>query len=78
MCVCVCVCVLYTPGFPRGSVVKNPPANAGDRFSPWVGKLSWSRKWQPTPVFLPEKFHGQRSLVATVHGFAKKRTQLRD
>ena len=32
-------------------------------FSPWVGKIPWSRKWQPTPVFLPEKFHGQRSLA---------------
>ena len=29
----------------------------------WVGKIPWGRKWQPTPVFLPEKFHGQRSLV---------------
>ena len=28
-------------------------------FGPWVGKIPWSRKWQPTPVFLPEKFHGQ-------------------
>ena len=34
------------------------------RFDPWVGKISWRRKWQPTPVFLPVKFHGQRSLVA--------------
>ena len=32
-------------------------------FSPWVGKISWSRKWQPIPIFLPGKFHGQRSLV---------------
>ena len=32
-------------------------------FSPWVGKIPWRRKWQPTPVFLPEKSHGQRSLV---------------
>ena len=32
-------------------------------FGPWVGKIPWSRKWQPTPVFLPGKFHGQRSLV---------------
>jgi len=24
------------------------------------GKISWTRKWQPTPVFLPGKFHGQR------------------
>ena len=32
-------------------------------FNPWVGEIPWSRKWQPTPVFLPGKFHGQRSLV---------------
>ena len=32
-------------------------------FNPWVWKIPWSRKWQPTPVFLPGKFHGQRSLV---------------
>ena len=31
-------------------------------FNPWAGKISWSRKWQPAPVFLPGKFHGQRSL----------------
>ena len=43
------------------------PANAGDARDagsiPWVGKIPWNRKWQPTPVFLPEKSHGQRSLV---------------
>ena len=46
--------------------VKNPPATAGDMrcgFDPWVGKIPWRRKWQYTPVFLPEKFHGQRSLA---------------
>ena len=32
------------------------------RFNPWVRKIPWRRKWQPTPVFLPEKSHGQRSL----------------
>ena len=32
-------------------------------FDPWVGKIRWRRKWQPTPVFLPGKFHGQRKLV---------------
>ena len=31
------------------------------RFNPWVKKIPWSRKWQPTPVFLPGKFYGQRS-----------------
>ena len=30
---------------------------------PWVGKIPWSRKWQPTPVFLPGESHGQRSLA---------------
>ena len=30
---------------------------------PWVGKIPWRREWQPTPVFLPRKFHGHRSLV---------------
>ena len=33
------------------------------RFNPWVGKIPWSRKWQPTPVFLPRKFQGQRNLA---------------
>ena len=32
-------------------------------FDPWVGKFPWSRKSQPAPVFLPGKFHGQRSLA---------------
>ena len=32
-------------------------------FDPWFGKILWRRKWQPIPVFLPGKFHGQRSLV---------------
>ena len=28
----------------------------------WIEKIPWRRKWQPTPVFLPEKSHEQRSL----------------
>ena len=32
-------------------------------FDPWVRKIPWRRKWQPTPVHLPGKSHGQRSLV---------------
>ena len=31
-------------------------------FNPWVRKIPWRRKWQPTPVFLAGKSHGQRSL----------------
>ena len=34
------------------------------RLNPWVRKVPWRRKWQPTAVFSPRKFHGQRSLVA--------------
>jgi len=33
--------------------------NAGHPgFNPWIGKIPWRRKWQPTPVFLPGKSHG--------------------
>ena len=32
-------------------------------FDPWLGKIPWRRKWQPTPVFLPGKSLGQRSLA---------------
>ena len=32
-------------------------------FDPWVRKVTWRRKWQPTPVFLPGKSHGQRRLA---------------
>ena len=47
-------------------VVKNLLANADDTrdpwFHPWIRKISWRRKWQPTPVFMPGKFRRQRSL----------------
>ena len=42
---------------------------------PWVRKIPRRRAWQPTPVFLPGEFHGQRSLADTVHGVTKSRTQ---
>jgi len=46
-------------------VVKNPSACQCRRhgLNPWVRKIPWRRNWQPTPVFLSGKFHGQRSLV---------------
>ena len=47
---------------------------AGLRFSPWVRKICWRKKWQPTPLFLPEKSHGQRSLVGYSPGGHKSRT----
>ena len=33
------------------------------KFNPWSGKIPWRKKWQPTPGFLPENTHGQRSLA---------------
>ena len=54
-------------GFPGGSVVKNPPANARDGrrhgFDSWVRKIPWRMKGQPTKVFLPGKSHGQKSIL---------------
>ena len=53
-------------GFPGGSVVKNPPAmqKIQETWVPSVGQEDPGRRtWQPTPVFLPGEFHGQRSLV---------------
>ena len=41
-------------------------------FDPWVGKMTWRRKLQPTLVFLPGKFHGQKSLVSYNHGIQKE------
>ena len=38
---------------------------------PWAGKIPWRRAWQPTPVFLPGKLDGKRSLEDTVHGVAE-------
>ena len=50
-------------GFPGGSVVKNPPASAGDMgLIPDSGRSPGEGKRQPAPVFLPGKPHGQRSL----------------
>ena len=46
-------------------MIKNSPAKQETQFDPWVGKIPWRRKWQPTPVSLPGEFHGQRSLVGS-------------
>ena len=53
-----------TKDFPDGSDGKSVCLRSRrPRFDPWVVKILWSRKWQPTPVFLPEKSHGCRSLA---------------
>ena len=60
-------------------MVKNLPADTGDtrcEFDPWVRKIPWRRKWQPAPIFLPRKSHGQRSLVGYSPGVMKSQTRL--
>ena len=44
-------------------MVKNLLAMQETQFDPWVEKIPWRRKWQPTPVFLPGEFQEQRILV---------------
>ena len=63
---------VYMLGFPGGSVVKNLP----DNFDSWVRKIPWRRKWQPTPIFLPGKSHGQRNLGGYSPWSHKSWTQL--
>ena len=47
-------------------------------FDPWVRMNPWSRKWQPTSVFLSRKFHGQRSQWGSVHVAAKSQKRMSD
>ena len=51
--------------FPTGSEVENLPTKQETRkqLDPWFRKIHWRRKWQSTPLFLPGKSHGQRSLA---------------
>ena len=56
--------LLTLGGFPGGSDSKEYPCTVGDPGSiPRLGRFPWRREWLPTPVFLPEEFHGQRSLA---------------
>ena len=49
----------HNMAFPGGALVKNSPASAGDARD--AGSIPQSKKWQPTPVFSPGKFHGQKT-----------------
>ena len=52
-------CIYMYAGFPGGTSDKEPTCQCRrhkrHRFDPWVRKMPWRRKWQPTPVFLPEE-----------------------
>ena len=53
----------YSWVFLVAQTVKNLSAMRETWFDPWVQKIPWRREWQSTPVFLPGKPHGQRSLT---------------
>ena len=65
-------------GFPGYTVVKkkNPACQCRRHkrcsFYPRIRKIPWSRKWQPTPVFLPGESHEQRGLVGYGTGGCKE------
>ena len=62
-------------GVPDGSVVKYLPANAGDTgdmgLIPGSGSFPWKKKWQPTPVFLPENPTDREVQWASVYGVTR-------
>jgi len=60
----------------RTSLVAQAGKNLPPEFDPWVRKIPWRRKWQPTPVFLPGESHGQSTLVGYSHEVTKSQTRL--
>ena len=66
-------------GFPGGSVIKNLPADAGDvRSIPRLETYTGGGRGNPLQLFLPGKFHGQKSLVRKVCRATKSQTLLSD
>ena len=65
--------ILYPTGASLvAQMVKNLPAVwETPRFDPWVRKIPWRRKWQPTPVFLPGESLDRGAWWATAHGVTK-------
>ena len=59
-------------------MVKHLPTMWEIGFDPWVKKVPWGRERLPTPVLLPGKFHGQRSLVGCCPWGHKEPTRLSD
>ena len=60
----ILISIYSTSCLPRWHSGKESTCQCGGwGFDPWVGKILWRRKWQPTPVFLPGRSYGQRSLA---------------
>ena len=57
---------IHSLGFPGGASDRRPACQCRRHkrhgFNPWLRKIPWRRSWQPTPVFFPGEFQGQRSL----------------
>ena len=70
---------VYMCGLPRWHGDKEPACQCKRRkrrgFDPCVRKIPWRRKWKPTLVSLPGKFHGQRSLVGYIQSIGSKRVR---
>ena len=58
--------------------VKRLPTMQEPRLDPWVRKILWRRKWQPTPVLLPGESHDGGGWQAIVHGVTNSQTGLSD
>ena len=60
----ICTFIIYIMGFSGGAGGKEPTCQCRRHgFGPWIEKIPWRWKWQPTLVFRPGKSHGQRSLA---------------
>ena len=66
----------FLRGFPGGTSGKEPTCQCRrhkrPEFDLWIGRIPWRRKWKPTPVFLPEESHGQKSLAGYGPGGRKE------
>ena len=77
VCMCMCVCVKQLWGCNGKEPACQCRRHRKCEFDPYVQKISWRRTWQPTPVFLPGKSHGQRSLAGCSQRVTKSQTQLK-
>ena len=75
-----CMCIAFI-GLPRWLSGKKESAcqcrrHRRPEFDPWIGKILWRRKWQPTPGFLPGESHEQRSWAVPSMKSQKSQTRL--
>ena len=59
-CTSCSLCIFNISGKESACQYRRPNSHG---FNPWVGKVPWSKKWQPSLVFLPGKCHGQNILT---------------